>query len=528
MYLSEDSLSKNFTKIKLFLKLYKLYPNSFIHLIRNFKMRNPQQNKPTKSVFDFMKNYDKTLGIMESIGDQTAKEQKSLLESKDDSIFEMGDLLGVNISSNAEDMQPRMYNTPVEQLTDGDKSIIVDEFVNMLKNIHEEVIDFSDIGPVATVIQNKFGFKQNLEDFLTELVSTAVDRQDTQAFAHANTVPGMKGQNLDPVAEEGGPADVAPNTVGVEQAVEPMSDVSVDVNIVPEIGAEVGTELPEMIDEPVIDDVAEPIAELPEMMDEPVVEEPAVEDVAEVVPEVPATEDVLPVEEIGEEVKEDETVETEVEETEEKEEVEETEEVEEEKEEEKKEEAVVESEEMVEEPSDEAQLESIKSEFMSKKKSTQVESVKKSPSETTDIKSSVDAQLEAIAEEYKKEVTKEEPCEKTEVVVECEDKKDSEDKKEDEIKAKLESIATNFHKIEKAKLESIEKDNKIKATLESIAGKYHAGEKAKVESIEKEKKLDAKLESLATQYKNSTVKPLTESNVDQRKAVKEKIENLSK
>ena len=135
-----------------------------------------KDNKEQQTAVEYIKSFDDTINIMESIGDTTSKEQEALIESRNDKdylntdgVFKMESLMDVDIPMNAEENTPQLYNEPVEELLEEDKSIIADEFVNMVKNWQSEVIDFSDIGPVATVIQDKLGYRQNIEGFLNEI-----------------------------------------------------------------------------------------------------------------------------------------------------------------------------------------------------------------------------------------------------------------------------------------------------------------------------------------------------------------------
>ena len=115
-------------------------------------MKHQQNNEKPVSAIAFMRSFDETMNIMESIGETTSTEQKALVENMtsmepytdDEGIFEMDSLLDVDVSD-TEENQPRMYNSPVDDLTDGDKQLIVEEFAEQLSNMHEEVIDFSDV-----------------------------------------------------------------------------------------------------------------------------------------------------------------------------------------------------------------------------------------------------------------------------------------------------------------------------------------------------------------------------------------------
>ena len=210
-----------------------------------------KQQKEKQTAVEYLRSIDETINIMESIQDATAREQEDLISTRpdtnytdDEGVFNMDNLMDVDIEQNAEENTPQLYHAPVEELDDGDKSLITDEFVNMVKNWQDTVIDFSDIGPVATVIQNKLGYRQDIESFLKELINTAVEKQDSQSFAHGSQpVPGMKGRTP-ATGEEGGPADIAPVTASPTDAA-PMDaaaptdtmDIDPAAELVPELGS---------------------------------------------------------------------------------------------------------------------------------------------------------------------------------------------------------------------------------------------------------------------------------------------------
>ena len=539
-------------------------------------MKSKGSKNEKMTAIQFMKNYEETIAVIESIGDTTVEEQKVVLESAnkldytdDAGVFKMESLMDVDIPVNDDAYQPQYYNSPVDELSDGDKSLIVDEFTNMLSKSHEEVIDFADVGPVATVIQNKFGFKQPLDDFLTELMTSAVDKQDSQGFAHGEEVPGMKGRS-DEMAEEGGPADIEPTQVSPVAPPEdpaaiamdapmdlpldaaPMGDDVISDEVIPPVD-EIAPE-GEEVAEDVIDDIApegdeviDPVEEIapevdeiaPEVDDEIAPEEVA-EEIAEIAPEGEVSDDLevdeeddeekkIPVVEAAEEtpVVETPVVEAAAEETPVVEAPEVT--------------PVVEAEEPKAENSVEVQLESIKKEYDEKvSPETQLEA---SETKEEPVKSEVEIQLESIATEYhEKEDAKVEAVEtekkldakleaitneykngeqaKTEAV-------DAKSEAEQKLDTQLESITKNYKDGEQAKVEAIETDKKLNAKLESIANGYHEGEQAKVEAEETAKKTDEKIESLIESYHTSTKTAKVES-TDTQKVTAKKIEEASK
>ena len=461
-----------------------------------------KEQKEKQTAVEYLKSIDETINIMESIQDVTAQEQEVLIESRnktsytdDEGVFKMESLMDVDIQQNSEENTPQLWNEPVEDLDDTDKSLIADEFVNMVKNWQSEVIDFSDIGPVATVIQDKLGYRQPIEGFLSELINTAVEKQDSQAFAHGDqAVPGLKGRT-DEMAEDGGPADVGPETVSPSDAA-PMDDAPMDIDPAAELAPEMGDELaPEMGDE-LAPEMGDELA--PEMGDDELAPEMGDDELApemgddELAPEMGEASDEV-AEEVSEEAEEDDDE---------------------------------------DEDDIDFQLEAIKTEYIAKDKNkkidVQLEAIKadllkpkveaeeapveeEAPAEEAQVEGKLEAVLESISKDFHKK----------------EDAKVESVTKEKKLNATLESIANNYHNGEKVKVESVTKEKKLNATLESIANTYHKTEKAKVEVIEKEQKLNATLESLVESYHKGEKKAKVE-NAEARTDTKAKIEKLSK
>ncbi len=487
------------------------------------------------SAIQFMKSFEETQNIMESIADRTAKEQKTMLESAigeedytdDEGVFNMGNMLDVKISD-GEDMQPKYYNTPVEELTDGDKNLIVNEFTKMLMELPEEVIDFSDIGPVATVIQNRFGFKQDVEGFLRDTITKASDWQQSQVMSHGNDVAGEEivDQQSAPVDETGGPTDIAPTKVSPTESA-------------PTLPAETTAPVPpvEIIEEP---DVVEPVAETPVDLG---AEVPAIgEEVADVGAEL--GEDVSDVgAELGEEVADvgaelgeegaelgEEGTELGEEGTELGEEGAElgeegadvgAEEVADEGKEEEEEEGEESEEDKEDEPKLDAklesiridyQLESIRNEFLNSKK---VSSLVEDATHSLNKEKEVDAQLEAIKNNLLEDGT---ACDTDTEEVGDEDEVEV----QPEVMAQLESISNAYHAKENAKIAVVEHDKKVTAQLEAISANYHNAIKAEADAKAKEEALDAKLNGLVESFQNSK-----KANLKSRQEIKAKIEQMN-
>ncbi len=479
------------------------------------------------SAIQFMKSFEETQNIMESIADRTAKEQKAMLESvigeedytDDDGVFNMGNMLDVEISD-GEDMQPKYYNTPVEELTDGDKNLIVNEFTKMLMELPEEVIDFSDIGPVATVIQNRFGFKQDVEGFLRDTITKASDWQQSQVMSHGNDVAGEEivDQQSAPVDETGGPTDIAPTKVAPTESA-------------PTLPTETTTPVPpvEIIEEP---EVVEPAvetpvdlgAETPDLGTEgaEIGEEGA--EIGEEGAEIGAEGAEIGAEgaeigeegaeigeeggELAEETAELETPEEQAEEGMEGEIAEEDEEGEEgeEDEEEPKLDAKLESIRV------DYQLESIRNEFLNSKK---VSSLVEDATHSLNKEKEVDAQLEAIKNNLLEDGT---ACDTDTEEVGEEDEVEA----QPEVMAQLESISNAYHAKENAKIAVVEHDKKVTAQLEAISANYHNAIKAEADAKAKEEALDAKLNGLVESFQNSK-----KANLKSRQEIKAKIEQMN-
>lgn len=443
-----------------------------------------------KTAIQRINSFNEAMSVMESITNSVANEQKAMLESITGSpdynggVFDMDKILDVTAGSNDNEVQ--LYNAPDEALTSDDKRLIVSEFAKELEKIKDEVIDFGKIGAVATVIQSKFGFKQNLESFINELINTSTANQDSVAMAHGKSAE-IVGENIDTkVGEEGSPTDIAPEKVTVD-AVETDIPMGIDVGTeLDEIGSELdstGTDLAPIEDLAPVDEVVEPMSDLDTVASD------LASDSTDVIPKV-ETEDKN---EIAEENAEDAVEEGKEEESTE----EETEETEDEKEENENLPTVNES--------IEARLAEIKSGYIaqmeaqkgnkmkmiaealeSKKLDTQLEAIKTKLKAKTAIKESVkDKVVKVEPEGMKKSITK------TEKIVEKLPKQKN-------VKAKLESIVSAYHKKEE-----------LTAQLESISNGY----KATVESIQKSAELDAKLNGLLESYQASLKPAITQKQV---------------
>lgn len=456
-------------------------------------MKTNKNTNKVMSALQFMKEFENTQQIMESIADATAVERKALLEADmggqgytdDDGVFDMNSLLDVEVSDKPEN-QPRYYNSPMDELNDSDKALIVDAFAKKLEEMKDDVIDFSDIGPIATVIKNTYGYKQDVEKFLQDTIQKTSNWMSQQNNTEANT---------NGVAEnkDGGPTDIKPETSGIEGAGIEGGDMGIE-------GVPAMEEVPELTDtvadaEAIVPPVAEEVPpmgedlgvdvggeEVPPMGEDLGVE--GGEDVGgeelgeDVGGEELAIEDETPAEETSEETSE------EIEEDETPEEKAEGEEGEEKEEKEEKEDGKKEDE---DDDGIDDLLESIMSDYQNSSK----------------LKSAVDSINESIDADKKFRAS------------------------QNKLKAQLEAISSNYHAKENAKVEAVRQEKALKAQLESIATNYKNNVKAKLEAVAKEKEIDDKLTQLLESHKQKTSND-GKTNLTARLEAKEKIEKLTK
>lgn len=181
-------------------------------------MSKNTQKKQT--AVQFLRKMDSMVNIMEGIAQKTRETENALLEEVGPDIFDMNSMLDVNVQD--EEDQPMLSINKPRELTDGDKAQIVEEFANVLKKMPGDVIDFSDIGPIGTVIQTKLGFAQTLDGFLKDLISGAADSQNSQSFAKGAEVAGVQDANqvsaTDTPVDDKAPTDIAPTKENIVDA----------------------------------------------------------------------------------------------------------------------------------------------------------------------------------------------------------------------------------------------------------------------------------------------------------------------
>ena len=431
------------------------------------------------SALQFMKEFENTQKIMESIADATANERKALMESAmlgqpsvdNNGVFDMDSLLDVEVSDKPEN-QPRYYNSPIEPLSDSDKALIVDEFAKKLSTLQKDVIDFSEVGPIATVIKDNFGFKQDVEKFLQDTIQKTANWMKEQNKSEAE--PEGVTANTD-----GGPTDIAPTTSGVDGGA----------------GIEGG-----------IEGGIPPLVEVPELTD-------TVADAEAIIPPEPAMGDdgmdmgldgAEGIEDLGdgtEGIEGDEGLEAGIEGDEAIEGDDGFEAIEGD-----------EGDEAIEgDEGDDDGTEGIEGDEGTE---PEIEDETSEEVEETDDEEDEEKLLESIKTDYLK--SRQVITESINVV-----------NKEKQLTARLESISGAYHARENAKIEAVRQEKQLKVQLESIANTYKAGVKAKFEAVAKEKKIDNKLNQLLESHKQKTSND-GKSNLTARLEAKEKIEKLTK
>ena len=451
-------------------------------------MKTNKNTNKVMSALQFMKEFENTQKIMESIADATANERKALMESAmlgqpsvdNNGVFDMDSLLDVEVSDKPEN-QPRYYNSPIEPLSDSDKALIVDEFAKKLSTLQKDVIDFSEVGPIATVIKDNFGFKQDVEKFLQDTIQKTANWMKEQNKSEAE--PEGVTANTD-----GGPTDIAPTTSGVDGGA----------------GIEGG-----------IEGGIPPLVEVPELTD-------TVADAEAIIPPEPAMGDdgmdmgldgAEGIEDLGdgtEGIEGDEGLEAGIEGDEAIEGDDGFEAIEgddgfEAIEGDEGDEAIEGDE------GDDDGTEGIEGDEGTE---PEIEDETSEEVEETDDEEDEEKLLESIKTDYLK--SRQVITESINVV-----------NKEKQLTARLESISGAYHARENAKIEAVRQEKQLKVQLESIANTYKAGVKAKFEAVAKEKKIDNKLNQLLESHKQKTSND-GKSNLTARLEAKEKIEKLTK
>lgn len=450
-------------------------------------MKNNKQKK-TMTAIQYGRNLDKIMAQMESIGAKTIESNTAMMESMDDELFNMDNLLDVNVQDE-ESTQPQLFNQGPKELNEGDKALVVEELAKVLMRMPGDIIDFSDIGPIATAVQSTLGFTQSLHGYIEELMSGATDKQNSQQFAKGTEVPGIEDSTqiapAAPVNADKAPTEIAPTTKPIEDA--PSTEMGAPM---PSIDP-MGSAIPSM-DAPIDAPLDVPAMDAPidaPAMDAPIdapLDTPAPTDGSDLVdPDTltPSTTD-------GLDSLEDDTlsldknpIEDDVDEDDKK---------------------------------LDAQLESIKSEFFAadreKKIASLLESIEKQ-------KPQIETQLESITKEF--HATEQKKAREKALDAQLESIV-SEVKKDKEVDVKLESLISNFKALTEAKVK--ETGTKFVATKKPTEAPAVAKIKSKVDP---DAELNVKLESLIESYQVSSKQVKLES-ITARQKAREAISRLTK
>lgn len=144
------------------------------------------------SVMESIEQMQKDMAIVESIVNDTIGEQKEVEAEREASYSPVDEDSWTSVVvSDTEDKQPRLYTTPVEELTDAEKSMVISDFAQMIRDLHKETITLSDIGPIATVIKDNRGLKQNVEEFIKNAILQSAENQDNAKYARAGQSTGL-------------------------------------------------------------------------------------------------------------------------------------------------------------------------------------------------------------------------------------------------------------------------------------------------------------------------------------------------
>lgn len=155
-----------------------------------------KNNNQKMSALQFMKLFDETASVMESIAEETKAQHKTLMENAfalqqdeldENGQFDLGNMMDVKVSDSPE-MQPRLYNQPTPELSEADKNIILDRFTELLTTIQDDVVDMKQLPAFATVIKDQYGYTQDIEKFLRDAISNAVSYNTSKNGERAQAV----------------------------------------------------------------------------------------------------------------------------------------------------------------------------------------------------------------------------------------------------------------------------------------------------------------------------------------------------
>ena len=178
--------------------------------------------KTAMSAVQFSRKMDGIMNVMEGIASKTRESETALFENTDMGAFDMSTLTDVYVPD--EEDQPMMNINKPYELNDGDKAQIVEKLAEKFKSMPGEIIELSDIGPIAVAVGTELGFT-SIEGFIHDLITGAADKQNSQSFAKGEPVPGVQdanaAQGIAPMTQNKAPTDIAPEKAHIEDKVQP-------------------------------------------------------------------------------------------------------------------------------------------------------------------------------------------------------------------------------------------------------------------------------------------------------------------
>lgn len=220
-----------------------------LHMIKN------TTQKKAMSAVQFSRKMDGIMNVMEGIASKTRESETALFENSDMGVFDMNNLTDVYVPD--EEDQPMMNINKPYELTDGDKAQIVEKLAEKFMSMPGEVIELSDIGPIAVAVGTELGFT-SIEGFIHDLITGAADKQNSQSFAKGQPVPGVQdadsAMGAAPVNSDKAPTDITPEKAHIADKAQPelgmgapmAPDMSAPIAPAP-VAPEMAAPAPEMI-----------------------------------------------------------------------------------------------------------------------------------------------------------------------------------------------------------------------------------------------------------------------------------------
>lgn len=266
------------------------------------------------SVMEGIEQMQKDMAIVESIVNDTIGEQKAVEAERQASYSPVDEDSWTSVVvSDTDDKQPRLYTTPVEELTDEEKSLVISDFAKMIRDLHKETITLADITPIATIIKDNRGLKQNIEEFIKGAILQSAENQDSAKYARAGQSTGLNMAEGKPAPTEadakvpspaaGSGADaLGAASIGAPEGMTVETPVPAEAEPVEEPAPEVDSDAADLAAVPGIDGGSDfeeaPITAL-DVPEAPAAEEEAPAEEAPVADEVAPVEEAAPVEEVA-------------------------------------------------------------------------------------------------------------------------------------------------------------------------------------------------------------------------------------